>query len=54
MRADYLEKNSGRADNRRKLKWVAESYTATVEDSGSVFLIDASGASVAITLFFSK
>ena len=50
MRADYLEKNSGRADNRRKIKWVAESYTATVEDSGSVFLIDASGASVAITL----
>ena len=50
MRADYLEKNSGRADNRRKLKWVAESYTATVEDSGSVFLIDASGATVAITL----
>ena len=49
MRADYLEKNSGRADNRRKIKWLTEAYTATVEDSGSVFLIDATG-SFAVTL----
>ena len=49
MRADILEKNSGRADNRRKIKWVTEAYTATVEDSGSLFLIDQSAA-YAVTL----
>jgi len=49
MRADILEKNSGRADNRRKIKWVTEAYTATVEDSGTLFLID-QGAAYAVTL----
>ena len=49
MRADILEKNSGVANSRKKIKWLTEAYTATVEDSGTVFLID-QNAAYAVTL----
>ena len=49
MRADILNKNSGVADSRKKIQWLTEAKTLTVEDSGTVFMIDATG-SFAVTL----
>ena len=49
MRADILNKNSGVADSRKKVQWITEAKTLTVEDSGTLFLID-QGAAYAITL----
>jgi len=49
MRADILNKNSGVADSRKKVQWITEAKTLTVEDSGTLFLID-QGAAYAVTL----
>ena len=49
MRSDYLEKNSGVSDLKRKIRHVNAAITLTAEDSGSVFLIN-QGAAYAITL----
>jgi len=49
MRSDYLEKNSGVSDVKRKIRHVNAAITLKAEDSGSVFLIN-QGAAYAITL----
>ena len=49
MRSDYLEKNSGVSDLKRKIRHVNAAITLTAEDSGSVFLIN-QAAAYAITL----
>jgi hypothetical protein len=49
MRSDYLEKNSGRSDVKKKIRHINAAITLKAEDSGSVFLIN-QGAAYAITL----
>jgi|TARA_Y100000296_G_scaffold44716_1_gene51311 hypothetical protein len=49
MRSDYLEKNSGVSDVKKKIRHINAAITLTAEDSGSVFLIN-QGAAYAITL----
>ena len=49
MRSDYLERNSGVADVKKKIRHINAAITLTAEDSGSVFLIN-QGAAYAITL----
>ena len=49
MRSDYLERNSGVSDVKKKIRHINAAITLTAEDSGSVFLIN-QGAAYAITL----
>ena len=49
MRSDYLEKNSGVSDLKRKIRHVNAAITLTAEDSGTVFMIN-QAAAYAITL----
>jgi hypothetical protein len=49
MRSDYLEKNSGVSDVKKKIRHINAAITLKAEDSGSVFLIN-QGAAYAITL----
>ena len=49
MRSDYLERNSGVSDLKKKVRHINAAITLTAEDSGSVFLIN-QGAAYAITL----
>ena len=48
MRSDYLERNSGVSDVKKKIRHINAAITLTAEDSGSVFLIN-QGAAYAIT-----
>ena len=49
MRSDYLERNSGVSDLKKKVRHINAAITLTAEDSGSVFLIN-QAAAYAITL----
>ena len=49
MRSDYLERNSGVSDLKRKIRHVNAAITLTAEDSGSIFMIN-QAAAYAITL----
>ena len=49
MRSDYLEKNSGVSDLKKKVRHINAAITLKAEDSGSVFLIN-QAAAYAITL----
>ena len=49
MRSDYLEKNSGVSDVKKKISHVNAALTLTAEDSGTVFMIN-QAAAYAITL----
>ena len=49
MRSDYLEKNSGVSDLKRKIRHVNAAITLTAEDSGTIFMIN-QAAAYAITL----
>ena len=49
MRSDYLEKNSGVSDVKKKIRHVNAAITLTAEDSGSIFMIN-QAAAYAITL----
>ena len=49
MRSDYLEKNSGVSDVKKKIRHVNAAITLTAEDSGSIFMIN-KAAAYAITL----
>ena len=49
MRSDYLEKNSGVSDLKRKIRHVNAAITLTAEVSGTVFMIN-QAAAYAITL----
>ena len=49
MRCDYLEKNRGVSDLKRKIRHVNAAITLTAEDSGTVFMIN-QAAAYAITL----
>ena len=49
MRSDYLEKNSGVSDLKRKIRHINAAITLTAEDSGTVFMIN-QAAAYAITL----
>ena len=49
MRSDYLERNSGVSDLKRKIRHVNAAITLTAEDSGTVFMIN-QAAAYAITL----
>ena len=49
MRSDYLERNSGVSDLKKKVRHINAAITLKAEDSGSVFLIN-QGAAYAITL----
>ena len=49
MRSDYLEKNSGVSDLKRKIRHVNAAITLKAEDSGTIFMIN-QAAAYAITL----
>ena len=49
MRSDYLERNSGVSDLKKKVRHINAAITLKAEDSGSVFLIN-QAAAYAITL----
>ena len=49
MRSDYLEKNSGVSDFKRKIRHVNAAITLKAEDSGTIFMIN-QAAAYAITL----
>ena len=49
MSSDYLERNSGVSDLKKKVRHINAAITLKAEDSGSVFLIN-QGADYAITL----
>ena len=49
MRSDYLERNSGVSDLKRKIRHINAAITLTAEDSGTVFMIN-QAAAYAITL----
>ena len=49
MRSDYLERNSGVSDLKRKIRHVNAAITLKAEDSGSIFMIN-QAAAYAITL----
>jgi hypothetical protein len=49
MRSDYLEKNSGVSDLKKKIRHINAAITLTAEDSGTVFMIN-QAAAYAITL----
>ena len=49
MRSDYLEKNSGVSDLKRKIRHINAAIRLTAEDSGTVFMIN-QAAAYAITL----
>ena len=49
MRSDYLERNSGVSDVKKKIRHVNAALTLTAEDSGSIFMIN-QAAAYAITL----
>jgi len=49
MRSDYLERNSGVSDLKRKIRHVNAAITLKAEDSGTIFMIN-QAAAYAITL----
>jgi hypothetical protein len=49
MRSDYLEKNSGVSDLKRKIRHINAAITLKAEDSGTIFMIN-QAAAYAITL----
>jgi hypothetical protein len=51
MRSDYLNENSSaNFGHKKKTHYIKESVTLTNADSGKVFMLDAAGAAVSITL----